>query len=195
MRAISTRQSRTPTAPLSLTSIRSRTSSSSVATPATTPPKSSMPAPLMSAPAALASLSLESESTSRMAASMAAPLAALATSWVHESSDVGAFKAVFDGTTGGSGSTLSLSGSAAAFGTFDGDPFGLGKGVILSTGRVEDLPGENTVESGGSNVTSIPISFVKIGRAGGSDIFRADLSNLGVDIRSLKISDANTHSG
>ena len=59
--------------------------------------------------------------------------------------------------------TLTLEGSAEAIGTFNGDPFGLGSGIILSTGRVADLPGENTESSGGEHVTSIPIVFEKIG--------------------------------
>ena len=123
------------------------------------------------------------------------PAAALASSWVQQDNNVANLKTALDGIAGNAGSTLTLSGSAEAFGTFNGDPFGLGKGIILSTGNVEDLPGSNTLQSGGSNVTSIPITFVKIGRAGGSDIFRADLSNLGSDIRSLTIADGNTHQG
>lgn len=37
-----------------------------------------------------------------------------------------------------------------AFGLFSNDPFGLGEGIVLSTGRVIDLPGQNT-EDGGRN--------------------------------------------
>jgi hypothetical protein len=35
-----------------------------------------------------------------------------------------------------------------AFGTFSNDPFGLGEGIVLSTGRVADLPGLNTKDGG-----------------------------------------------
>ncbi|MEQ8974533.1 MAG: choice-of-anchor L domain-containing protein [Coleofasciculus sp. C1-SOL-03] len=35
-----------------------------------------------------------------------------------------------------------------AFGTFSDDPFGLGEGIVLSTGRVADLPGENEEDGG-----------------------------------------------
>ncbi|MEQ9234084.1 MAG: choice-of-anchor L domain-containing protein [Coleofasciculus sp. E2-BRE-01] len=34
------------------------------------------------------------------------------------------------------------------FGTFTDDPFGLGEGIVLSTGRVADLPGLNTKDGG-----------------------------------------------
>ncbi|NER83067.1 MAG: PEP-CTERM sorting domain-containing protein, partial [Leptolyngbya sp. SIO1D8] len=47
-------------------------------------------------------------------------------------------------TTGLSNFSGSVNGSSGAFGTFSGDPFGLGQGVALSTGNVVDLPGENT---------------------------------------------------
>jgi len=35
-----------------------------------------------------------------------------------------------------------------AFGLFNNDPFGLGEGIVLSTGKVEDLPGLNTQDGG-----------------------------------------------
>ncbi|WP_446358283.1 choice-of-anchor L domain-containing protein [Coleofasciculus sp. A1-SPW-01] len=35
-----------------------------------------------------------------------------------------------------------------AFGTFSDDPFGLGEGIVLSTGRVDELPGPNTEDGG-----------------------------------------------
>ena len=47
-------------------------------------------------------------------------------------------------TTGLSNFTGSTNGFDDAFGTFANDPFGLGSGVVLSTGDVEDIPGENT---------------------------------------------------
>ncbi|MEG3166463.1 choice-of-anchor L domain-containing protein [Sphingomonas sp. PB2P19] len=111
---------------------------------------------------------------------------------VVQQSDAGAFKAMIDAATGASATSLSLSGSAEAFGTFVNDPFGLGKGIILSTGIAEDLPGKNTAESGGSNLTSIPVTFTKIGTSGGNTIFRADLSGLNIDLRSIKLSDSGS---
>jgi hypothetical protein len=46
-------------------------------------------------------------------------------------------------TTGLSNFDGQLDGNPAAFGTFTADPFGLGTGVVLSTGRVTELPGVN----------------------------------------------------
>jgi hypothetical protein len=43
---------------------------------------------------------------------------------------------------------LSLEGDATAFGTFEGDPFGLGSGIVLSTGDVSQLVGVNTEDGG-----------------------------------------------
>ena len=54
-------------------------------------------------------------------------------------------------TTGLSNFTGSANGFDDAFGTFQADPFGLGQGVVLSTGDVEDIPGENT-EDGRNNI-------------------------------------------
>jgi hypothetical protein len=51
-------------------------------------------------------------------------------------------------TTGLSNFAISLSGDPRAFGMFANDPFGLQTGVVLSTGQVADLPGENTLDSG-----------------------------------------------
>lgn len=46
--------------------------------------------------------------------------------------------------TGGlSNFSVSLTGNRAAFGTFTNDPFGLQSGVVLSTGKVTDIPGRN----------------------------------------------------
>ncbi len=45
---------------------------------------------------------------------------------------------------------MQLDGNGEAFGTFDGDPFGLGSGIILSTGKVTDLDNPND-ENGAAN--------------------------------------------
>jgi len=47
-------------------------------------------------------------------------------------------------TAGLSDFSLSITGDAQAFGTFTDDPFGLGSGIVLSTGRVTDLPGSSS---------------------------------------------------
>lgn len=51
-------------------------------------------------------------------------------------------------TTGLSSFSGSVEGDARAFGVFEDDPFGLESGVVLSTGLAEEIPGENTVDSG-----------------------------------------------
>lgn len=51
-------------------------------------------------------------------------------------------------TTGLSNFTISLAGDPRAFGIFADDPFGLNTGVVLSTGKVADLPGENKIDHG-----------------------------------------------
>lgn len=48
-------------------------------------------------------------------------------------------------TTGLSNFSVSTTGNAAAFGLFSNDPFGLTKGIALSTGKVVDIPGVNTI--------------------------------------------------
>ena len=53
---------------------------------------------------------------------------------------------LLDDITGLTSVTGSLEGNAAAFGTFENDPFGLGSGVVLSTGVVEEIPGQNGVD-------------------------------------------------
>ena len=54
-------------------------------------------------------------------------------------------------------------GDARAFGTFEYDPFGLGNGIVLSTGKVTELVGENTEEGGFVGDASLPLSFTKLG--------------------------------
>jgi hypothetical protein len=43
---------------------------------------------------------------------------------------------------------VTLNGEGRAFGVFSGDPFGLGEGIILSTGQVEQLAGPNEIDGG-----------------------------------------------
>jgi hypothetical protein len=55
-------------------------------------------------------------------------------------------------TTGLSGISASLSGDPGASGTFAADPFGLGAGVILSTGLVGTVVGPNNSASAGTDL-------------------------------------------
>jgi hypothetical protein len=61
---------------------------------------------------------------------------------VNQSSDTNAFLSSLLGDTSGlSNFSITTTGDARAFGFFQDDPFGLGKGVVLSTGRVDQLVG------------------------------------------------------
>ena len=103
---------------------------------------------------------------------------------------------------------LKITGDTRAFGTFQGDPFGLGSGVVLSTGRVKDLAGKNTADgdfspsNGSSPNTTIPLDFKKLpGQSGDPNtqfptgVFVADLSKLGFDLNSLTIADSGSGVG
>ena len=52
--------------------------------------------------------------------------------------------ALLSNTDGLSNFSITTTGDPNAFGLFNNDPFGLDSGVVLSTGLVEQLPGENT---------------------------------------------------
>lgn len=100
---------------------------------------------------------------------------------------------------------LTIEGYGAGIGTFKGDPFGLGEGVIISTGRVLDLPGKNTIDGGRQPQQNIELAFVNLGNAStnpdepvgpaGARIFRAELTGLGFDINSLKLGDSGSGFG
>jgi len=53
---------------------------------------------------------------------------------------------LFGSVKGLSNFQVNLTGNEQAFGTFYDDPFGLGEGVVLSTGLVEEIPGPNTAD-------------------------------------------------
>lgn len=97
----------------------------------------------------------------------------------------------FEGTTSTDlqGGTWTLEGDARAFGIFDGDPFGLGQGIVLSTGQVEDLDGTNEIDGGLYGPYAPELSFESIGEFGGSTIFRADLSFLATELNAITIAD------
>jgi Ca2+-binding RTX toxin-like protein len=158
------------------------------------PVVNSLPVSLALPSAEAETQALRQESSLPTATSAQATPAATASSWVIQNSDIGQLKAALEGTTSGS-STLTLEGSAEAFGTFDGDPFGLGSGIILSTGRVEDLPGENTVAGPLTHANDVQLTFHRIGTTTGTTIYRADLTNLGIDIRSLLLTDSDSALG
>ncbi|MEM1290644.1 MAG: choice-of-anchor L domain-containing protein [Cyanobacteria bacterium P01_H01_bin.162] len=79
----------------------------------------------------------------------------------------GLLNTVLGDTTGLTVLEAQTSGDARAFGTFQYDPFGLGNGIVLSTGKVTDLVGENTEDGGFIGDASIPLEFTKLGSGGG----------------------------
>jgi PEP-CTERM motif len=62
--------------------------------------------------------------------------------------------ALLGDTTGLSNFAIAPDGNAQAFGLFSDDPFGLAEGIVLSTGKVIDIPGENKTD-GGTVVTNL----------------------------------------
>ena len=77
-------------------------------------------------------------------------VSALAADWITQTTDRDLLlqSLLGSGATGLTTLNVTLNGEGRAFGTFSGDPFGLGEGIILSTGKVEDLAGENEVDGG-----------------------------------------------
>lgn len=68
-------------------------------------------------------------------------------------------------------------GAAAAFGTFSDDPFGLASGVVLSTGQVIDLPGENLIDGSLVRGTDLSTNFGNPGDTSYSfDLAQLDIS-------------------
>ena len=76
-------------------------------------------------------------------------------------------------TDGLSNFSISITGNAAAFGIFTNDPFGLTSGVVLSTGKVTDIPGPNLVSTSGNDLSR---DFDPLGEAG--DLAQLNLSFL-----------------
>jgi len=56
-------------------------------------------------------------------------------------------------TAGLSDFSVSITGDEEAFGIFTNDPFGLTSGVVLSTGKVTDIPGPNLVSTSGNDLS------------------------------------------
>lgn len=73
-------------------------------------------------------------------------------------------------TTGITVLTVAVTGDGRGIGTFQYDPFGLGNGIVLSTGKVVDLVGENRVDGGFIGEANIPLVFTKLDAGAGDDI-------------------------
>lgn len=92
--------------------------------------------------------------------------------------------------------TLRLTGDRRAFGTFVNDPFGLGEeGIVISTGRVADILGENTEDGGAYSPQQASFSFELVGEdAIGSNevrLYRTEISDLVGGLRSFTLADAD----
>ncbi|MEG4582723.1 choice-of-anchor L domain-containing protein [Microcoleus sp. MON1_C5] len=70
--------------------------------------------------------------------------------------------------------SVSIMGNSAAFGTFTKDPFGLTSGVVLSTGRVADIPGQNRKDNFTTKDSDLSTDFGPKGEQG--DLTQLNLS-------------------
>lgn len=126
-------------------------------------------------------------------------IAASTPSWVTQTNDTATLQAALVGSNGAginlATDRLTISGNASAFGTIAGDPFGLGSGIVLSTGRVEDLAGANSLDGGLFGAQSAPLTFEFIGRIGATDIFRAEITDLASTINSITLRDSGSRVG
>lgn len=77
-------------------------------------------------------------------------------------------------TAGLSNFSVSITGNSAAFGTFTNDPFGLTSGVVLSTGRVADIPGQNRKDNFTTQDSDLSTDFGAKGQQG--DLTQLNLS-------------------
>ncbi|MCC3439628.1 MAG: PEP-CTERM sorting domain-containing protein [Microcoleus sp. PH2017_40_RAT_O_B] len=66
-----------------------------------------------------------------------------------------------------------ITGNQAAFGTFINDPFGLQSGVVLSTGKVTNIPGQNRKDNLMTNGSDLNTDFGVKGESG--DLTQLDL--------------------
>ncbi len=69
--------------------------------------------------------------------------------------------------------SILITGNQAAFGTFINDPFGLQSGVVLSTGKVTDIPGQNRKDNLMTNGSDLNTDFGVKGESG--DLTQLDL--------------------
>ncbi len=129
-------------------------------------------------------------------ASIAPPLsyeAAPAPSWITQTADrTDLITAFFGGGGDLSQGSLTLSGDARGFGVFRNDPFGLGTGIVLSSGQVEQVAGPNEEDGGPFGPQVAGLDFVEIGTDVGANVrfYRAEVSNLIGGLRSFTLSDA-----
>ncbi len=77
-------------------------------------------------------------------------------------------------TAGLSNFSVSITGNSAAFGTFTNDPFGLTSGVVLSTGKVADIPGQNRKDNFTTQDSDLSTDFGPKGEQG--DLTQLNLS-------------------
>ena len=77
-------------------------------------------------------------------------------------------------TAGLSNFSVSITGNEAAFGTFTNDPFGLKSGVVLSTGKVVNIPGKNQKDNVMTNGSDLNTDFGPKGEEG--DLTQLNLS-------------------
>jgi len=77
-------------------------------------------------------------------------------------------------TAGLSNFSVSITGNSAAFGTFTNDPFGLTSGVVLSTGKVADIPGQNRKDNFTTKDSDLNTDFGAKGEKG--DLTQLNLS-------------------
>jgi hypothetical protein len=64
--------------------------------------------------------------------------------------------------------SISLTGDRRAFGTFSDDPFGLTSGIVMSTGKVSDIPGKNTKDGSSVPGKDLSTDFGSEGTSGDS---------------------------
>lgn len=82
--------------------------------------------------------------------------------------------ALLGNTNGLSNFSTSITGNANAFGLFQNDPFGLNSGIVMSTGRVVNLPGVNSSSLYNPDLST---NFLAPGDTPGShDLAKLDIS-------------------
>ena len=104
---------------------------------------------------------------------LAAPAMALS---VGATNDIETLKnKLLGANTGGlSNFSVSITGNAAASGIFTNDPFGLISGVVLSTGKVTDIPGQNRKDNDFMGGSDLSTDFLPLAQEG--DLTQLNLS-------------------
>ena len=91
--------------------------------------------------------------------------------------------------------SLTIEGDSRATGWFENDPFGLGSGIIISTGQVEQLAGPNIEGGGQTSLTeNAVLQFSRVGEILDNTVFVAKLSGLDA-INSITLTDSGSHEG